>query len=128
MYYKIIYKKTLLLLLCIILCLISGCSKTKTELPADLTEVEGLFVSDSYAVITEPYTAFKLEPSIESETTGHARGGDIYIVQAVSYISNSSKRTKWYYFEQGWLPESVLTIYKNHLQANTASKAITAEK
>ena len=119
------HNKKIFYFILLISILFFSCSKSKYENPADLSIVESIALSPQYAVITEPYTAFRMESDINSNVVGHGRRGDILVVKSTQFIKKGNSKTDWYEFDQGWLPESVLTIYNNKLQAESASKKIT---
>jgi len=80
-----------------------------------------LYPDVSWALITDPYVAYKEEIGWNSKTTGHSRRGAI--LQVLGMASDSEKE-KWYLFEEGWLPASCLSVYSNRFKAQTAADSL----
>lgn len=105
-----------LFVLCSVLC---SCSKKKEEVIVfDNSYPLALAPDVSWAVVTDPYAAYKKNPEWVSEVLGHCRKGDILQVMGKSTDSNNDD---WYSFETGWLPASCIAIYSNRFKAKTAS-------
>ena len=69
-----------------------------------------------WAVVVEPYVAFRKTTEWDSEILGHCRKGDILQVQGSSI---SSDNVQWFKFIHGWLPFGSVEIYSNRLRAQT---------
>ena len=72
-----------------------------------------------WALVTDPYAAYRSDIEWNAEITNHCRRGDILQVYAKSI---DKQKTVWYKFEQGWLPETCLSIYSNRYKAQTAAE------
>ena len=72
-----------------------------------------------WALVTDPYAAYRSDIEWNAEITSHCRRGDILQVYAKSI---DKQKTVWYKFEQGWLPETCLSIYSNRYKAQTAAE------
>lgn len=115
-------KKTVLILNIIFLLLLSSCKKQKEEVIVfDNTYPLALYPNISWALVTDPYAAYKVELGWDSETSGHCRRGEILQVLGKN-VDRENKN--WYRFEDGWLPESCLSIYSNRFKAVTAASQL----
>lgn len=101
----------------------AGCNKDK-KIVFDNSDPLALTPGIEWAVVTEPYAAFRKTDSFESEVVAETRRGEILQVVGKSDIYNGKNaptaKTTWYRFEKGWLDGSVITIYDNKLKAETA--------
>lgn len=95
----------------------SGCSKNRAII-FDNSYPLAMAPDVEWAVVVDPYAAFRNFHSWESEVIGHCRCGDIL---QVSGISVNSDKESWYMFSSGWLPASAVDIYSNRLRAQSAS-------
>lgn len=75
----------------------------------------------SWAVVTDPYAAYKSEPDWNSDAVGHCRKGEILQVVGKSTDKDNGE---WYSFENGWLPSNCIAIYSNRFKAKTASEQV----
>ena len=99
--------------------LIIGCvKKDETEIILDNSEPFALAPDVQWAVVSEPYAAFKESKDWSASVIGHCRKGDVLQVKGKSL---DSKNEVWYYFEQGWLPSSSVLVYNNRLKAQKIS-------
>ena len=99
--------------------LIIGCAKKDgTESMVDNSEPLALAPDVRWAVVSEPYAAFKESKDWSASVIGHCRKGDVLQVKGKSL---DSKNEVWYYFEQGWLPSSSVLVYNNRLKAQKIS-------
>ena len=74
-----------------------------------------------WAVVNDPYAAYKEELGWQSTVTGHCRKGDI--LQVIGKTVDKNKEV-WYLFENGWLPQSCLTVYSNRYKAQAVSESL----
>ena len=107
----------ILLLFCTLI--ISSCKKNKEEV-ISFNESHPLSLAPDveWALITDPYAAYRSDIEWNADVTNHCRRGDILQVYAKSI---DKQKTVWYKFEEGWLPETCLTIYSNRYKAQTAA-------
>lgn len=99
--------------------LIIGCAKKdETEIILDNSEPLALAPDVQWAVVSEPYAAFKESKDWSASVIGHCRKGDVLQVKGKSL---DSKNEVWYYFEQGWLPSNSVLVYNNRLKAQKIS-------
>ena len=126
---KIIYEKKIFLKLLfsfLIVLLFFSCKKNKG---IDISDVNSLELSPTvdWALVHEPYAAFRKEPSFESPVIAHARRGEIMQVLGKRYVTTGSGRNEhtavWFYFEQGWLDESLVTLYDNKFKAQSVAES-----
>ncbi len=100
--------------------LLSSCRNEKKTLLVDLSAVENLALSVEWAVISDPYAAYRIKPQDETNIMAHGRRGDVLPVVGKSLTKNGI----WYQFADGWLPSSALQIYSNKLKADSVAKSI----
>ncbi|MCQ2570079.1 MAG: hypothetical protein MJ139_04210, partial [Limosilactobacillus sp.] len=74
-----------------------------------------------WAVINDPYAAYRDECNWESTSSGHCRNGEVLQIKGKA---SDSKLDVWYLFENGWLPANCLTVYNNRLKAQSVSKKL----
>lgn len=106
---------------------ITGCEKKNTEevIVFDNSYPLALSPNVEWAVVNDPYAAYRKESTWESAVSGHCRKGDILMVNGKSVDMN---KDVWYFFENGWLPENCLTVYSNRLKAKSASEKLTGNE
>lgn len=104
----------------VIINLTSCYKKTEVEIVIDDIVPLSLAPDVSWAVISDPYAAYKTEKSWDSESKTYCRKGDILKVIGKSTDENNNE---WYKFEGGWLPASCLSVYSNRYKAQTVSKS-----
>ena len=107
--------------------MLSSCVK-RGKIKFDSREPLSLMPGIEWAVVDEPYVAFRKENTFESVVESEARRGEIYEVTGKTVVVNGNdaptKTTIWYHFDKGWLDESAVTIYDNKLRAQTAAAAL----
>lgn len=107
--------------LCAAFCF-SGCREKKENgILLDESNPLALAPDVSWAVVLDPYAAYRSETSWEAAVKGHCRKGDILQVLGTSSAENGET---WYRFDEGWLPDSAVSVYSNRYRAETASKLI----
>ena len=96
-----------------------SCTKKSAEtIPLDTSEPLALAPDISWAVVLDPYAAYRLTSSWDSATAGYCRKGDILQVTGKAAVKENGI---WYKFKDGWLPESAVTIYSNRYRAESAA-------
>ncbi len=114
-----IKKSVNVLLLVLFSMLIFSCAKKEDEIIfLDNREPLALAPDVQWAVVNEPYVAFKENKEWTSSVTGHCRKGDVLQVKGKSV---DSKKEVWYLFEEGWLPSASILVYSNRLKAQKVS-------
>ena len=117
-----IHKKSCVVIHVLILFLIllsTSCTKKQEEVIVfDTSEPLSLAPDVEWALITDPYVAYRQTTDWNAEITGHCRRGEI--IQVLSK-SMDKEKTVWYEFEEGWLPQKCLKIYTNRYKAQTAA-------
>jgi hypothetical protein len=102
--------------------LFTACSKKQEEIITfDDSHPLSLAPDVEWALITDPYVAFRSEIDWNGKITGHIRRGEILQVLAKSM---DKEKNVWYKFEQGWLPQSCLSIYTNRYKAKSAAEKL----
>ena len=118
-------KKSIYIVLSVLLLVssffITSCEKKEEVIDFDDTYPLALSPSVEWAVVREPYAAYKETVGWESSVTGHCRRGEILQVLGRSVDENNEK---WCEFTDGWLPESCLNIYSNRLKAERVSEIL----
>ena len=96
-----------------------SCTKKYSEaIPLDTSEPLALAPDISWAVVLDPYAAYRPIPSWDSAAAGYCRKGDILQVTGKAAVKESGM---WYKFKDGWLSESAVTIYANRYRAESAA-------
>lgn len=115
------YTKCLLIIFGLIISLsfFTGCEKKDEAIVFDDTYPLALAPDVEWAVVKNPYAAYKKEMGWSSSVIGHSRRGDILQILGHSVDKNDEK---WCLVEKGWLPESCLNIYNNRLKAEKVSE------
>lgn len=115
-------KKVYILIVFLLLFSIAGCSKKKPEVIIfDETYPNALTPNVKWALVNDPYIAFKEDPDWNSETIGYCRKGEILQVERKTITSNGEE---WYCFEQGWLPSGSISVFSNRYKALTAASSL----
>ncbi|MGP1510052.1 hypothetical protein [Treponema lecithinolyticum] len=110
--------------LCTLFCILSGCTAEKNEQLIDISEVENIGFAEPWALINEPYAAYRIKPSDTADAASHGRQGDV-VKLIGSYIDiRDGQRRLWYQFTAGWLPETAVSLFSNKLQAEFAAKNV----
>ena len=99
--------------------IISSCKKNKEEV-IEINETHPLSLAPDveWALITDPYAAFRSDIDWNADITGHVRRGEILQIYAKS---TDKQKNTWYKFEEGWLPQTCLAVYTNRYKAQTAA-------
>src|SRR5574344_138993 len=99
--------------------LFSSCVRKNAPVSFDDSDPLALDPDIQWAVVHDPYAAFRKETSYDSEVTGHSRAGDILKVAGFRTVQQDKKEKaeQWYAFDQGWLPASTVDVYSNKLKA-----------
>lgn len=93
----------------------------ETVIVLDNSEPLALAPDVEWAVVTDPYAAYKTELGWTSQVSGHCRKGEILQVKGKSVDKD---KENWYYFDEGWLAGSCLSIFSNRLKAQTVSEQL----
>ncbi|MFC2419869.1 MAG: hypothetical protein ACFNOL_02175 [Treponema maltophilum] len=104
----------------------ASCTRDKDAYTIDMRNTDRIVLGERWALITEAYASYRIKPSYNASVAAHGRQGDIIKVGG-TYIDDSSgaqKRTVWYRFSAGWLPENAVNVYANKLQAEGAAGKI----
>lgn len=116
-------KKVLVSVICISLCLLTVSCKKKREETITFDDRYPLALAPdvTWAVIVDPYAAYKTDLDWNADIAGHCRKGDVLQVLGNATDSNN---VKWYRFLEGWLPENCLSVYSNRYKAQTAADSL----
>ena len=98
--------------------------KSQEKIVFDNTYPLALAPDVEWAVVTEPYAVFKETDDWGAATTGHCRKGEILQVKGKSV---DSEKENWYYFDDGWLPQSCVSIFSNRYKAQSVSNNLVNE-
>ena len=105
----------------LMLMLCSSCSKKNDDIiHFDDSYPLALAPDVTWAVITNPYAAYRSDKSWNSESHGYCRKGEILQVLGKSVDENN---VLWFKFEQGWLPSDCLSEYSNRYKALSVSRS-----
>ena len=111
-------KKSILFLLFLAILLVSCHKKQEEVIAFDDTYPLSLAPDVEWALITDPYAAFRSDTDWNADITGHVRRGEILQIYAKS---TDKQKNTWYKFEEGWLPQTCLAVYTNRYKAQTAA-------
>lgn len=121
---KKIFFAVFLLFLCLSL---SSCFRRQEEPLIDISAAESLVPGEQWALIIEPYAAYRIKPGFSAAVSAHGRQGDIEKVSG-TFIDTDSVSDEhgilWYCFSSGWLPEKTVRVYSNKLKAEFAAGKI----
>ncbi len=98
-----------------------SCAGKDEEILLDNSDPLALAPDVQWCVIIDPYVAFREDMSWSASVSGHCRKGDIFPIKGISVSTQDGKTETWYHFEDGWLPQSVLSVYGNKFKACNAS-------
>ncbi len=116
--------KVIKVIICAALIFLSfiSCKLRKEEkIVFDQTHPLALAPDVSWAVVSDPYAAYRKEADWNSNGYGHSRRGDILQVLGQS---NDKNGEVWYLFEDGWLPDSCLSVFDNRYKAQAFSNRL----
>ena len=116
----------------LIILLLVGCNGNKEETPVMPPPTYPLSQAHiGYGVINIQYTRVSAEPTEDSDSPGYLRRGSVVRVTERRLLRNSARsdarNESWVFVEgasNGWLRESLMDIYDNEMQAQTASNAM----
>jgi hypothetical protein len=80
-----------------------------------------------YGVVIVQYTRVGSEPSDDSFSPGHLRRGSVVRVTQRRLLTDGTQSESWVFVDgaaKGWLRESLLEMYDNQMQAQTAAKSL----
>lgn len=110
------------LLIILLIALVTSCTNRKEDtILLDNSQPLALAPDVSWAVVSNPYAAYKKDIGWDSESVGHCRKGDI--IQVLGR-SQDSRNEYWYYFKDGWLPGECVLVYNNRLKAQKMSEEL----
>lgn len=126
---KTTFNKTLILLSALLTSVVFfSCKNNKRDIKIDNNDYLTLSPAVSWAVVVEPYAAFRKEATWDSPVHDHCRFGDVLMIEGnaimPSVIDENAKEI-WYRFDKGWLSETSVSVYQNKLKALNASKSMT---
>lgn len=102
--------------------------KRKADIQVDNSDSLSLSPAVLWAVVVEPYAAFRKEATWDSAVHDHCRFGDVLMIEGNAIMPSTidaNAKEIWYRFDKGWLSESSVSVYQNKLKAEKASKAMT---
>lgn len=105
------------LLFCFMFCFF-GCSRNR-EIVFDSSQPLALSPDVQWAVVVDPYAAFRQEIGWNSPVVGYCRKGAILQVCGRTVILG---KEVWYLFDEGWLPGNSVSLYSNRYKAQNFAK------
>lgn len=107
---------------------LQSCRKSDSELIVlDNSDPLALAPDVKWAVVVEPYAAFREEISWDAEAADYCKKGELFPILASATASEEAGGEVWYRFKDGWLPASALTVYPNKLRAAKAAALLGGE-
>ncbi|MCR5495895.1 MAG: hypothetical protein K6F15_09685 [Treponema sp.] len=98
----------------------SSCSKNK-EIILDNSSPLAMAPDVQWALVIEPYSAFRKESDWSSEVMGHCRKGEIFQILGATM---DNEKSVWLNFSFGWLPSNSVEVYSNKYKAETAASLL----
>lgn len=120
--------KKIILITAILCSIFISCGKDKDEIDIHQDDILALNPSVQWAVVVEPYAAFRTEASWDAPTNDHSRLGDVLMIEGNLILDSSNESQSkeiWYRFDKGWLSETSVDVYQNKYKAQSASNEIT---
>lgn len=109
--------------------LAASCKKhDASEIELDNSDPLALAPDVKWAVVVEPYAAFREEISWDAEAVDYCKQGELFPILASAMASEENGGSVWYRFEEGWLPASALTVYPNKFRAAKAAALLGAKQ
>ncbi len=104
---------------------LSSCSKRNSDgISLDNSDPLALAPDVQWAVVKDPYAAFRNDTSWTADAAGYCRQGEVFPILAMTYVDDDKGGQTWYRFKDGWLPGSLLSVYPNKLRAAKAASAL----
>ncbi len=99
-----------------------SCAKRDAEeITLDNSDPLALAPDIRWALVDDPYAAFRKETSWDAEAVGYCKQGELFPVLASAAVSGERGSEIWYLTKDGWLSQSVVSIYPNKLRAAKAA-------
>jgi hypothetical protein len=116
----------------LLLVLIAACTAKREEAPAMPPLTSPLTPAQiGFGVINVSFTRINSEPDESSVSPGHLRRGSVVRVIERRHIRNGGRSESWVLVKdahneaiQGWLRETLVDVYDNEPQAETASRSM----
>ena len=108
--------------------LAASCGEKKEETPVIPPPTSPLSQAHiGYGVVNVSYTRVSLMPDEDSVSPGYLRRGSVIRVTERRQFRTDDKNESWVLVDgtfSGWLRESLVDIYENEAQAQTASRSM----
>ena len=109
----------------LVFCAILGsCSKNSQKIQFDNLDPLAMEPGVEWLLVTSPYTACHSQADYGSSVEKYLRRGEIRMVQGSATVKTDEVYEKWFFVEEGWIPENCSEIYSNKLRAQTAKSAL----
>ena len=109
--------------------LAASCQKNDAnEIVLDNSDPLALAPDVRWAVVIEPYAAFREEISWDAEAADYCKQGELFPILASALASEEDGGEVWFRFKDGWLPASAITVYPNKLRALKAAASLGGDK
>ena len=108
------------------LLIFAACGSKKQEtpvIPPPTSPLSQAYIG--YGVINVSYTRVNTMPEEDSTSPGYLRRGSVVCITERRLSKNDGKSESWVLVEgaySGWLRETLMDIYDNEMQAETASR------
>lgn len=121
-------RKVLFLVLSFALAFFS-CERNKAEdIQLDNSDPLALAPDIRWALVGDPYAAFRENTSWNADAVGYCKQGELFPILASASVQGERGVEVWYLMEDGWLPESAVSIYPNKYRAQKAAALQGAKK
>jgi hypothetical protein len=103
------------------LLLLCGCVRKNVPLTLDNSDPLALDPGIEWAVVHDPYAAYRKTAGYDAPVTAHCRKADILQVTGRCTVRIDTTDETWYAFRDGWLPGNSIDIYSNKFRAKSAA-------
>ena len=100
-----------------------SCSKWSAAPAFESSDPLASYPGVQWAVVSVPYAACRESPDYSAPIKSQFRKGQILMVTGEQTVQiDKDTKELWYAFDDGWIPSSLLNIYRNKFQAEAAVK------
>ena len=106
-----------------------SCGKNRdVEIPLDNSDPLALAPDIKWALVDDPYAAFRDNAFWDAEAVAYCKKGDLFPILASASVMGERGPETWYLMERGWLPESVVSVYPNKFRAAKAAALLEEDE
>ncbi len=109
------------------LCFFSCKKNDPLDIVLDNSDPLALAPDVRWAVVIEPYAAFRESISWDAVAVDYCKQGELFPILASALAPEEMGGENWFRFEDGWLPASAISVYPNKFRAAKAAAAFGAK-